>query len=166
MRQEDDVFFESVTDIIENDEICLDNMDDNNFSDPPPLKKKSSPKQSPVIRRSKRVRKKNTRLNKEDWILTTPSKKSKIPLKPIVEIVSSGMKYNKMGFKFAKKFNSKYFTGTVTQINKENINDITRKVVYNDGDEENLSLLQIRALKKTPNILTILSLMNRLNVAM
>ena len=71
-----------------------------------------------------------------------------------------------MGFKFAKKFNSKYFTGTVTQINEGNSNDITRKVVYNDGDEENLYLLQIRAHKKTSNILTILPLMNRLNVAM
>ena len=50
-----------------------------------------------------------------------------------------------MGFKFAKKFDSKYFTGTVTQINEGNINDITRKVVYNDGDEENISLLKIRA---------------------
>ena len=50
-----------------------------------------------------------------------------------------------MGFKFAKKFDSKYFTGTVTQINEGNINDITRKVVYNDGDEEHISLLKIRA---------------------
>ena len=148
LRQEDDVFFDSATDIIEDDEIFFDAIDDNNFSDPPPLKKHSSPKKSPVIRRSKRVKKKNTRLNKEEWILTTPSKKSKNPLKPIVEIVSSGMIYNEMGFKFAKKFNSKYFTGTVTQINEGNSNDITRKVVYNDGDEENLSLLQIRALKK------------------
>ena len=54
-----------------------------------------------------------------------------------------------MGFKFTKKFNSKYFTGTVIQINEGNINDITRKVVYNDGDEENISLLQIRKLKKS-----------------
>ena len=52
-----------------------------------------------------------------------------------------------MGFKFAKKFDSKCFTDTVTQINEGNINDITRKVVYNDGDEENISLLKIRALK-------------------
>ena len=87
LRQEDDVFFDSATDIIEDDEIFFDDIDDNNFSDPPPLKKHSSPKQSPVIRRSKRVKIDNTRLNKEDWILTTPSKKSKHPLKPIVGLV-------------------------------------------------------------------------------
>ena len=71
-----------------------------------------------------------------------------------------------MGFKFAKKFDSKYFTSIVTHIHEGNVNDITRKVVYNDGYEENLSLLQIRALKKTQNMLTMLPLMNRLNVAM
>ena len=53
-----------------------------------------------------------------------------------------------MGFKFAKNFNSKDFTGTVTQINEKNINDITRRLVYNDGYEEHLTILQIRALKK------------------
>ena len=77
-------------------------------------RKKSSPKQSPVIRRSKGVKKKDTRLNKEDWILTTPSKKSKNPLKLIVDIISSENKCNEIGFKFAKKFNSKDFTGTIT----------------------------------------------------
>ena len=71
-----------------------------------------------------------------------------------------------MGFKFAKKFDSKYFTNIVTHIHEGNVNDITRKVVYNDGYEENLSLLQIHALKKTQNMLTMLPLMNRLNVAM
>ena len=83
-----------------------------------------------------------------------------------MDIISSEIKYNDIGFKFAKKFDSKYFTGTVTQINEGNVNDITREVVYNDGDEENFYLLQTHTLKKTPNMLTMLPLMNRLNVAM
>ena len=53
VRQKDDIFLDSITDIIEDDEIFFDTIDDNNFSNPPFLKKKSSPKQYPVIRRSK-----------------------------------------------------------------------------------------------------------------
>ena len=52
-------------------------------------------------------------------------------------------------FKFAKKFDSKYFTCTITQISEGNVEDITKEVVYNDGVEENISLLQIYALKKS-----------------
>ena len=100
MRQEDDVFFDSVTDIIEEDEIFFDTIDDNKFSNSPFPKNHYSPKQSLVVRRSKRVKKDNTRLNKEDWILTIPSKRSKNPLKPIVDIISSEIKYNDMGFHF------------------------------------------------------------------
>ena len=80
--------------------------------------------------------------------MTTPSKKFKNPLKPIVDVISFEIKYNDMRFKFAKKFDSKYFAGTIAQINEGNVNDITREVVYNDGDEENFYLLQTHALKK------------------
>ena len=74
MRQRDDVFVDSVTDVIEDDENAFDTIGGNNFSDPLSPKKNSSPKQSPFIRRSKRIKKDNTRLNKVDWFLTSPSK--------------------------------------------------------------------------------------------
>ena len=47
-----------------------------------------------------------------------------------------------------KKFDLKNFTSTITQISEGNVKNVTRKVVYNDGDEENISLLQNCALKK------------------
>ena len=87
-------------------------------------------------------------MNKKDWILTTPYKKSKNPLKHNVDIISSQIKYDDISFKFARKFDSKYFTSTITQINEDNVEDITMNIVYNDGDEENFSFLQIRVLKK------------------
>ena len=71
--------------------------------------------------------------------------KSKAILKLSVNIISSKIKYDNIGFKFAKKLDSKYYTGTVTQIGEGNVKDISRKIVYNDGDEENISSLQIRA---------------------
>lgn len=98
MRQDNEVFFDAVTDVIEDDGIYFDTFDDINFSDPPSSKKHSSPKQYPVIRRSKRVKKKNTRLYKEDWILSTPSQKSKYPLIPTVDNISSVIKYDNIGF--------------------------------------------------------------------
>ena len=84
----------------------------------------------------------------ENWILSSHITNCKDILKPIVHIVSNEIKYDNIGFKFAKKFDSKFYTGTVTQIGEGNVKDISRKIVYNDGDEEKLSLLQIRALKK------------------
>ena len=47
-----------------------------------------------------------------------------------------------------KKFDLKHFTSTIPQISEGNVKNVTRKVVYNDGDEENISLLQNCALKK------------------
>ena len=38
LRQKDDVFLDSITDTIEDDEICFDTIDDNNFLNPPSLK--------------------------------------------------------------------------------------------------------------------------------
>ena len=144
-RQDDDVFFDSVSDVINDNEIFFDSNDDDNFLEPPPPKKKSPPKKPPVIRFSKREKKDNRNFNEEDWISSSHITKFKDILKPIVDIASSKIKYDNIGFIFEKKFDSKFYTGTVTQIGEDNVKIISRKIVYNDRDEENISLLQIRA---------------------
>ena len=152
LRQEDDVFFDSVSDVNNDDETFLDSNDDDNFLELPSPKRKSTPKKPPVIRRSKREKINNRNFKEEDWILSSHITNSKDILKPTVDIVSNEIKYDNIGFKFAKKFDSKFYTGTVTQIGEGNV----KEIVYNDRDEENLPLLQIRALKKTSNMLKIL----------
>ena len=145
LREEDDVFFNSVSDVINDDETFFDSNNDDNSLEPPPPKRKSTPKKPPVVRRSKREKQNNRNFKEEDWILSSHTTNSKDILKHIVDIVSNEIKCDNIGFKFAKKLDSKFYTGTVTQIGEGNVKDISRKIVYNDGDEENISLLQIRA---------------------
>ena len=101
LRQEDDVSFDSVSDVINDDERIFDSNDDDKFLEPPPPKKKSPPRKAPVIRRSKREKKNNRNFKEEDWILSSHTTKSKYILKPIVDIVSNEIKYYNIGFNFA-----------------------------------------------------------------
>ena len=75
-------------------------------------------------------------------------------------ITNNNLSSDEVGFKFAKKIGNKGFlTGTIVELFDGSSNDVSRRCVYDDGDEENLSKKQISSLKKIQHILSILALM-------
>ena len=64
-------------------------------------------------------------------------------------IITNNLSSDKVGFKFAKKIGDKgFWTGTIVEIFDGSSNEITRRCVYDDGDEENLSKKQLSSLKR------------------
>jgi hypothetical protein len=58
-----------------------------------------------------------------------------------------------MGYTFRKEFHSGWFTGTVKQIRPLAKGDKDRRCVYDDGDSEDLSLIELQTLAKLdPNV--------------
>ena len=64
-------------------------------------------------------------------------------------IITNNLSSDNVGFKFAKKIGDKgFWTGTIVEIFDGSTNEVTRRFVYDDGDEENLSKKQISSLKR------------------
>ena len=105
---------------------------------------------SPIIstRSSNRIRKKNQFLDDEMWLKKPPKK---ITIKKTVQksIITNNLSSDDVGFKFAKKIGNKgFWTGTIVEIFDGSPNYVTRRRVYDDGDEENLSKKQIPSLER------------------